>query len=266
MSKITIFCYLRSPRVYKSTIAGRYAGTEVEYIGDSPKNLPNWLWDDNPRELTSKEKETNLHLLREPKIGFSEKLYKTDKFIEKQPFGTVPAAFAGSKQIGLFESNSIMRAVARLGNKAHGLLGADPIEESLIDGFLDKLLVFAVYTQRYLLAVRSGPFEDSYEDMDKHFSIFLQGIEQALSTTGKGGFIVGDCLTLADISFACELCLFTNELKMDYLVKAGSKNPLFPQISQYPKTLRHLEYLLNEPHFARDLSYFHSHLVSHNIL
>ena len=48
---IKIFSYLPNPRVWKSLIAANLCGAEVEVVGDEPKNLPNWLWDYDAREL-----------------------------------------------------------------------------------------------------------------------------------------------------------------------------------------------------------------------
>jgi len=48
---------------------------------------------------------------------------KTDAFLEAQPFGTVPAAFSPDGRIGIFESNSIMRAVARLARNRFPIYG-----------------------------------------------------------------------------------------------------------------------------------------------
>jgi hypothetical protein len=39
------------------------------------------------------------------------------RFLEAHPFGTVPVAFSPDGRVGIFESNSIMRAVARLGEE-----------------------------------------------------------------------------------------------------------------------------------------------------
>jgi hypothetical protein len=42
-------------------------------------------------------------------------LFETDGFVKAHPFRTVPAAFRPDGRIGVFESYSIMRLVARLG-------------------------------------------------------------------------------------------------------------------------------------------------------
>ena len=49
--------------------------------------------------------------------GFKGKLYKTEAFLDAIPFGTIPAAFSPDGKVGIFESNSIMRAVASLGEE-----------------------------------------------------------------------------------------------------------------------------------------------------
>ena len=50
-SVLRIFSYLPNPRVWKALIAAEYLGVTVEVIGDKPKNLGNWLWDFDAREL-----------------------------------------------------------------------------------------------------------------------------------------------------------------------------------------------------------------------
>ena len=72
------------------------------------------------------------------------------------PFGTVPAAFSPDGTIGIFESNGIMRAVARLSESRFPLYGRDPFEASRIDSFLDASLLFARVSRIYLLSLMSG--------------------------------------------------------------------------------------------------------------
>src|SRR5437763_1022812 len=73
---------------------------------------PAWLWDFDARPLSAadgaKTDEVRGH------AGFQGKLHKTSGFLHAHPFGTVPAAFSPGGKVGIFESNSIMRAVARL--------------------------------------------------------------------------------------------------------------------------------------------------------
>jgi elongation factor 1-gamma len=155
MSKLRIFSYLPNPRIWKATIAGRLCGVEVEVRGASPKELRDWLWDFDARPLSEDERHASKDV-RVGKVGFKGgRLYKTEAFLAAQPFGTVPAAFSPDGQTGIFESNSIMRAVARLGGKRFPLYGHDAYEASRIDSFLDASLVFARDAQLYLLCLMS---------------------------------------------------------------------------------------------------------------
>ena len=111
---------------------------------------------------------------------------------------------------GIFESNSIMRAVARLGADRLQLYGRDAYEASRIDSFLDASLVFGRDTQPYLLALRGDDLSaDLHARAAEAFAVYLAGIDQALHPDRR--YLVGDALSLADICFVAELCLFSNE-------------------------------------------------------
>ncbi len=144
MTGLRIFSYLPNPRVWKATIAARFCGVDVEVRGASPKELRDWLWDYDARPLAEQERQSLSSLARTGRVGLTgATLFKTDAFLEAQPFGTVPAAFGPDGAIGIFELNSIMRTVARLGEARYPLYGRDAYEASRIDGFLDVSLVFA---------------------------------------------------------------------------------------------------------------------------
>jgi hypothetical protein len=88
--------------------------------------------------------------------------------------------------------------------------GRNVHESSRVDAFLDASLVFARDSQIYLLALSDGAASsDLYGRMKASFSAYLCGIEQALSS--QETFLVGDHVTLADICFVAEFCLFHNE-------------------------------------------------------
>src|SRR5437667_5564732 len=155
VSQLRIFSYLPNLRIWKATIAARLCGVEVEVRGSSPKELQSWLWDFDARPLASDEHATSADV-RVGKVGFQgASLRKTDAFLEAHPFGTVPAAFSPDGKVGIFESNSIMRAVARLGADAFPLYSGDAYSAARIDSFLDASLVFARDSQIYLLALRA---------------------------------------------------------------------------------------------------------------
>src|SRR5215468_11975423 len=156
MSQLRIFSYLPNPRIWKATIAARLCGVDVEVRGTSPKELASWLWDFDARPLSSNELAISPDM-QVGKVGFQgTRLHKTSAFLEAHPFGAVPAAFSPDGKIGIFESNSIMRAVARLGERRCPLYGRDAYETSRVDSFLDASLVFARDAQTYLLSLLDG--------------------------------------------------------------------------------------------------------------
>src|SRR6202044_1522630 len=191
MAGLRIFSYLPNPRVWKATIAARFSGVDVEVRGASGKELQDWLWDYDARPLAEQERQSLSSLARTGRVGLTgAKLFKTDAFLEAQPFGNVPAAFGPDGKIGIFESNSIMRAVARLGEATFPLYGRDAYEASRIDSFLDVSLVFARDSQIYLLSLVDGSISpEIHARMHDGFAVYLSGINQALSSGRE--FLVG---------------------------------------------------------------------------
>src|SRR5215468_1931386 len=200
MSQLRIFSYLPNPRIWKATIAARLCGVDVEVRGTSPKELASWLWDFDARPLSSDELAISPDV-QVGKVGFSgTRLHKTNAFLEAHPFGAVPAAFSSDGKTGIFESNSIMRAVARLGEGRFPLYGRDAYEASRIDSFLDTSLVFARDAQIYLLSLMSGTVSSEIHARARDgFAVYAAGIDQALLPNRE--FLVGDTVTIADICF-----------------------------------------------------------------
>jgi elongation factor 1-gamma len=252
MSQLRIFSYLPNPRIWKATIAARLTGVDVEIRGTSPKELATWLWDFDARPLLESEK--NISREVRGRVGFKGSLHKSDAFLEAHPFGTVPAAFSSDGKVGIFESNSIMRAVARLGASKVPLYGRDPYEASRIDSFLDASLVFARDSQIYLLALGSEALSaEIHSRMRDAFGIYLAGINQALSPDRE--FIAGESLTLADICFVAELALFYNEKpRAGELEKRGLEPILNPNVdAEFPRAMAHFAKLAQHPAFAPDV-------------
>ena len=244
---LRIFSYLPNPRVWKALIAARYLGLNVEVIGAKPKELGNWLWDFDARPLRDDEKVADNPNARQSRRGFSGTLYKTDAFLQTQPYGTVPAAFSADGKIGVFESNSILRAVARSGSAEHGLYGRSPMQASRIDSFLDATLVFGREAQVYLLGI-SEISAELHQRMAGAFEFFLEGIEQAL---GHHDYVAGDELTIADIAFACDFSQFMRER----LMRGGLDAASLPLVSEgaentYPRAFAHLYRLIEQPEFG----------------
>jgi len=253
MSDLRIFSYLPNPRIWKATIAARMAGVDVEVRGASPKELQSWLWDFDAHPLTATELAASADT-RTGKIGFKGTLHKTSAFVEAHPFGTVPAAFSPDGKTGIFESNSIMRAVARLGESRFPLYGRDAYQASRVDSFLDASLVFARDSQTYLLSLISGTLSSEiHSRMRDGFAAYLSGINQALSPDRQ--FLVGDNITLADICFVAELALFFNEKvrpgelgkkELEPILRAGVE-------AEYPCAFAHFAKLGAHPAFAPDV-------------
>ena len=254
MSELRIFSYLPNPRVWKATIAARLCGIDVEVRGTSPKELTSWLWDFDARPLSSTEQVVfeGEHL---GKVGFQgTRLHKTSAFLAAHPFGAVPAAFSPDGKTGIFESNSIMRAVARLGERRLPLYGRDPYEASRIDSFLDASLVFARDAQMYLLSLMNGTVSTEMHARARDgFVVYAAGVSQALSPDRE--FLVGNTITIADICFGAELSLFSNErMRVRELKKHGLGPILHASVdAEFPRAFAHFARLRTHPAFAPDM-------------
>jgi elongation factor 1-gamma len=264
MSELRIFSYLPNPRIWKATIAARLCGIAIEVRGASPKELASWLWDFAARPLSSSELAESSDL-QVGKVGFQgTSLHKTNAFMEAHPFGTVPAAFSPDGKIGIFESNSIMRAVARLGESEFPLYGCDAYEASRIDSFLDASLVFARDMQIYLLSLLNGTVStETHARTRDSFAVYAGGINQALAPDRE--FLVGDNVTIADICFVAELCLFFNEKKsVGKLEKQGLAPILHDKIEvEFPRAFAHFTRLCRHPAFAPDVEPYLAKFGSH---
>ena len=244
---LRIFSYLPNPRVWKSLIAADICGVSVDVVGDKPANLGKWLWDFDARPLAEAERVDDSPHARVSRRGFSGTLFKTDAFLATQPFGTVPAAFSPDGEVGIFESNSILRAVARAGGDNHGLYGNDAYSASRIDSFLDANLVFAREAQVYLLAMEEMT-SATYQRMAAAYEFFLAGIESAL---GHNSYISGSSLSIADISFVCDFAQFLREGHYsEPLAKQEFKLISEQGLQQYPRAYQHMLALSERPEFA----------------
>lgn len=254
MTQLRIFSYLPNPRVWKATIAARLCGVEVEVRGAPAEQMAEWLWDFDARPRAEMDPEQLKAAERPGRIGFKDRpLYKTEAFLAANPFGTVPAAFSHDGAVGIFESNSILRAVARLGAATCNLYGTDAYAAARIDSFLDVSLVFARDAQIYLLALRGAEVSpEVHARASEAFATYLGGLEQALRPDRQ--FLTGDQLSLADICFACELALFHNELVRQPALEASHLQPrLADARTRYPLAFAHFDRLVRRPDFAPDL-------------
>jgi glutathione S-transferase len=90
--------------------------------------------------------------------------------------------------------------------------------------------------------------------MQRAFVTYLAGIEQALAP--RRSFLVGDDVTLADICFVAELCLFHNErARKSALEAAGLPLLLGDECAKtYPRSASHFQRLLAHPAFVPDVA------------
>lgn len=248
---LRIFTYLPNPRLMKATIAARINGVDIDTRGVPPRELAGWLWDFDARPLAEDDPDRARFAIQ-GRTGFSGELYKTPAFLNANPFGTVPVAFSPDGQTGVFESNSILRAVARIGPDC-GLYGATPFEAARIDAFLDVSLVFARDSQIYLLALgRREVTEAIYDQALTGLTNYLRGMEQALS--GGQPYLCGADVTLADICFACEVALFSRERMQEEKLEHLSKRACLAAVEdEFPAALGHFERLIEDPRFEPDL-------------
>jgi elongation factor 1-gamma len=254
MPVLRIFSYQPNPRVWKSTIAARITGVDLEIRGAAPGELADWLWDFDARPLCAAD-HADESTRQTGTTGFGgTPLRKTAAFLDAHPFGNVPAAFSPDGAIGIFESNSIARAVARLGAASVNLYGADIYAASRIDSFLDASLVFGRDSQPYLLALR-GPTVTAAVHAGAQAAVetWLGGIERALAP--QRDHLVGAGISLADICFACELTMLWYERPHRGRLAEQGLAPVLPYdlADSYPRVARHFGALRAHAAFAPDL-------------
>lgn len=252
---LRIFSYQPNPRLWKATIAARLNGVTLEIRSASPAELAEWLWDFDARPLQVEDRD-NPAYRQTGRVGFGgTPLFKTAAFLDAHPFGTVPAAFSGDGMTGIFESNSIARAVARLGAAQYPLYGADAYEASRIDSFLDASLVFGRDTQAYLLGLRARALDDRAQGLARDaFATYVGGIERALR--GAREYLVGDALSLADICYVCELTMLWYERPQRTWLHERGYAPLVADDFAlcYPHAAAHFARLRAHPACAPDLA------------
>lgn len=249
---LRLFSYLPNPRLAKATIAARLCGLDLETRGAKPPELANWLWDFEARPLAPGEADAS-DTERQARTGFQGKLHKTDAFLDAHPFGTVPAAFSPDGRVGIFESNSIARAVARIGQSRCNLYGHDAYEASRIDSFLDVSLVFARASQPYLLALGGDRLDAVlYEETREALTSYLAGMDQALAP--DRATLVGEALSLADIVYAAEITLLCGEGRsLATLASLGVPPLLDAAAKDFPRAWACFERLCAHAAFAPDL-------------
>ena len=139
-----------------------------------------------------------------------------------------------------------MRAVARSSNITSLYGDNDPYLQSRIDSFLDANLVFSREFQVYVLELKSLN-DQFYNRMKAAYSFYMGGIENALST---GKFISGSYLTIADISFVCDVAQFLRERDRRTIINEQGYEIISKNFEyDFPKSYKHLLMLYNTVEF-----------------
>jgi elongation factor 1-gamma len=171
-----LYSYPNNPRAWKARIAAEFSGVK----------LP----------------------ASESAIQLDGKANKEESFLKINPFGQVPSLKLQDGQ-GVFESNSIARHIARLGessgDKKTQLYGSNAAEASRIDGFLDAVLGLEATLGPWSYKAEGTSWssryrEDFITDCIAQTKKTLLGFEEALK---ENSFIVGKSVTLADITWWC---------------------------------------------------------------
>jgi len=254
MADLRIFSYLPNPRLWKASIAARLCDVELDIRGAKPRELAHWLWDFDARPLNDADRAAGAGTAREARTGFAGRLHKTEAFLDAHPFGTVPAAYSPDGAVGIFESNSIMRAVARLGADRCSLYGGNAYEAARIDSFLDVSLVFARDSQIYLLALgRDAVTPEIHASAATAYGTWMTGLERALAP--DRAWLVGESVSLADICFVAELSLFSRERSFADALAALALQLIHGHDAdqRYPNVMAHYHRLCAEPAFAPDV-------------
>jgi len=173
-----LYTYPNNPRAWKARITAEFSGVKLP-ASDTP-------------------------------IQLDGKANKEESFQRVNPFGQVPSLKLQDGQ-GVFESNSIARYIARLGessgDKKIQLYGANAAEASRIDGFLDAVLGLEASLMPWSYKAEPTAWSTRYREdfitgcIDQTKRTLL-GFEEALK---ENSFFVGKSVTLADIAWWCAM-------------------------------------------------------------
>ena len=120
----------------------------------------------------------------------------------------------------------------------------------------------------YLAAIPSPIYWACARDLDDAtqrtaaaaFATYLGGINRALD--GGRSFLVGECVSLADICYACELTMLWYERPQRAWLAQRGYAPAVPVdfATRYPRAAAHFSALRAHPAFAPDLETHLTHL------
>ncbi|XP_058098135.1 glutathione S-transferase F11-like [Magnolia sinica] len=164
--------------------------------------------------------------------------HKKPNFLERQPFGQVPAVEDGDFR--LFESRAIIRYyAAKYVDQGPNLLGTTLEERGLVDQWLEveahnyNDLVYNIVLQLCVLPQMGQP-SDMFlvKSCENKLGKVLDIYERRLT---EGKYLAGDYFTLADLSHLPGTRYLMNEAGMGYLVRERKNvNAWWEDISSRP--------------------------------
>ena len=158
----------------------------------------------------------------------------TPEFLAKFMYGRVPAFESADGSFTLSEGQAIARYVADIGPMASQLLGADPNTRAKIEEwacFAEQEITANVSPPLLMIIHNLTPYNQGLYDMSAaKCERALTKVERALEG-GKRKFLVGDQLTLADLSVFSALYLATEYWADEEMLKSA------PSIEGYMRGL-----------------------------
>jgi elongation factor 1-gamma len=160
-----IYSYAKNNRAYKSLIAAKYGGVDVEVVANFNFGVDN----------------------------------KTPEFLKKFPVGKVPAL--DTPDGPLFESNAMARHIARVGKAK--LFGNSPYEASLVDQWIDFSVGEIDLPASAWLYPIMGFIPNNPEATQKAKADIRKSLLTLNEYLASRTFLVGERVTLADIVLVC---------------------------------------------------------------
>jgi len=195
-----LYTYPNNPRAAKALIAARYNGVELE--------LPSF------------------------QMGVTN---KTPQFLEKFPFGKVPALETADGAY-IYESNAIQFYVAE-SKKDTQLLGKTPVERALVQTFVNISINEITPAASTWIFPLLGIVPHSQQNEDKAKEDIHRALKALDHVLLDKTYLVGESVTLADINVALAL------LNLFRLVLDSAAR------SQYVNVSRWFTTIVNQPHF-----------------
>lgn len=129
---------------------------------------------------------------------------KTEEYKKLHPFGKVPVAETAEGPI--YESNAISKYIARHAN-AKTLLGANSLEEAYVDQWLDTIRQDLMNLAKFGGLIFGFP--ESYlktkpSDFQANLAELVKVLKVVDGKIGKRQYLVGDNLTLADVTLVAD--------------------------------------------------------------